>query len=661
MGVSGFTTFLDNNNYLLTDFKLRDIKLVVDGNNFYHFVYHFYQVPYVYGGDYKQFVKICSSFFKSLLLCKITPYVVFDGAYDLTDIKFKGAITRAGKKLIAASSCAHGELQKVLPLLTHEVFINVLNEFKIKHVTCNFEADKETACLAASFNCPVLTNDSDFFVCDLPGGVILLDYLDVAPRKDADNNMYMRAQLFKVQDLVKHMKLPDTPFVALFASVLGNDIVDKTVFETFLAKFTSSKGHKAKHGRKSRKISGFLKWLAGKKNIEEAINDIIGECALDKRAKLHALVRTSMSTYSVSHTSLEDVFENYEDFSNGTFKSKDCMVNKFDEECPGWFQWSLNKGDLSSRVVNLWMSNKVILQPQVEANSQVSSHLCSRRIRMLLHALVTGARKKEFREYIKVNGKLSRNIVKTNDYIIETLPSFENLPETPDLADVYVSVIPGDGSLCLKFAEEYRLVISALQYWCINTRPCEKALISLLLAVFVPEVLLKMVPFKAAEDVEDQLCEHLANTKQRNKYFDIGLVHSFNQFQSCLQSLMDLNSLLGRPLTVWNCPFNSSCLLFMHHFLQVNACNIQEYLQRLYTKVPTEGLELVLRVHSELNKHLTSSASLARVSKRSKRNRKNKKTNIVVEEMASEAEEEKEDDDYEDLENRFSILKLSCS
>lgn len=34
---------------------------------------------------------------------------------------------------------------------------------------CPFEADREIACLALQWNCPVLTNDSDFYIFDLPG------------------------------------------------------------------------------------------------------------------------------------------------------------------------------------------------------------------------------------------------------------------------------------------------------------------------------------------------------------------------------------------------------------------------------------------------------------------------------------------------------------
>lgn len=64
---------------------------------------------------------------------------------------------------------SQGRNGSVLPILTRQVFIEVLNQRKVSLVQSLAEADWDIACLAHQWRCPVLSNDSDFFIFDLPG------------------------------------------------------------------------------------------------------------------------------------------------------------------------------------------------------------------------------------------------------------------------------------------------------------------------------------------------------------------------------------------------------------------------------------------------------------------------------------------------------------
>lgn len=55
------------------------------------------------------------------------------------------------------------EYCRVMPIITRDTFIAVLMEITIPFVVCDFEADIEIANLANQFNCPVLSDDSDFY------------------------------------------------------------------------------------------------------------------------------------------------------------------------------------------------------------------------------------------------------------------------------------------------------------------------------------------------------------------------------------------------------------------------------------------------------------------------------------------------------------------
>lgn len=88
---------------------------------------------------------------------------------DLSDKKFPTLRQRLQSKIKDADSISHGRNGSVLPILTRDVFIQVLIQSGVPLVQCPAEADWEIACLAHQWNCPVLTNDSDFYIFDLPG------------------------------------------------------------------------------------------------------------------------------------------------------------------------------------------------------------------------------------------------------------------------------------------------------------------------------------------------------------------------------------------------------------------------------------------------------------------------------------------------------------
>ena len=88
---------------------------------------------------------------------------------DASDKKFSTLRQRLQSKIKEADSLAHGRHASVLPLLTSRVFVQVLSQQGVPLVQCPAEADLEIACLANEWGFPVLTNDSDFFIFDLPG------------------------------------------------------------------------------------------------------------------------------------------------------------------------------------------------------------------------------------------------------------------------------------------------------------------------------------------------------------------------------------------------------------------------------------------------------------------------------------------------------------
>lgn len=126
-----------------------------------------------HGGDYGAFEALIERFIKALRDCDITPYVVMDGGFDTSDKKFDTLLERAQSRVKKAHQAA-AENRKcgVLPRLTKLVFKQTLARLQVALAQSYGEADQQIVALANAFECPVLSNDSDFYIFSLPGGLL---------------------------------------------------------------------------------------------------------------------------------------------------------------------------------------------------------------------------------------------------------------------------------------------------------------------------------------------------------------------------------------------------------------------------------------------------------------------------------------------------------
>ena len=58
-----------------------------------------------------------------------------------------------------------------------QTFIDKLTEHSISYCVSDHEADPDIAHIAAQWECPVVSDDSDFLLYDLPGGIIFIEDL----------------------------------------------------------------------------------------------------------------------------------------------------------------------------------------------------------------------------------------------------------------------------------------------------------------------------------------------------------------------------------------------------------------------------------------------------------------------------------------------------
>ena len=205
MGIRGLSSYIQNrSSKCLKDHELQNCNVVIDGNNLVHF--SFLSCPRqnaCFGGDYNQYYDHVKDIFRLMKSCQINPIVVFDGGLDVGNRKYRTRLYRAKQKLIASIKVkpSNQHRMSVLPLLVRTVFIAVLKELKIQVVQCQFEADLDIAALARGLNCPVISNDSDFFVMDVL--VVPLSSLDLCGATKNGDGKAIRCKLFKMEDFLR--------------------------------------------------------------------------------------------------------------------------------------------------------------------------------------------------------------------------------------------------------------------------------------------------------------------------------------------------------------------------------------------------------------------------------------------------------------------------
>jgi uncharacterized protein YeeX (DUF496 family) len=199
------------------------------------------------------------------------------------------------------------------------IFIDILIKNKILFFQCNFEADYDLACLANDLKCPLLSCDSDFFIYDLKYGYISMDYMDMNVRRlkeftdQSDDYLYIPVRLYSLEKLIEiikyNLKLNSfrKELLPIFAVLLGNDYVDKSIFNSLLETFDSTNNN-LKFKKLQRNISGYavrknnhnkklLEWLSDFNTNNDCIEQILKFIKSDKHDLVKKVINDSVNEY----------------------------------------------------------------------------------------------------------------------------------------------------------------------------------------------------------------------------------------------------------------------------------------------------------------------------------------------------------------------------
>ncbi|XP_006004259.1 protein asteroid homolog 1 [Latimeria chalumnae] len=567
MGIHGLMTYVGENHQFFNDLKLKNTKIIIDGNNLYHRLYFDSGLDLQHGGDYDSFTDVVHKFFESLAVCNIQPYVVLDGGCDFTDKKLETLKQRGRDRIQAAHSISRGGGGSVLPLLSREVFKQILNKSQVPFVQCFSEADRDIVTLANQWCCPVLTLDSDFCIFDLKAGYCPLNYFqwrNICTSKET-SDCYIPARCFSIDKFCSHFSNMNKSLLPLFAVLNGNDYINLPALETFFSRVRFPIGVHSLSGRKHIRIQGLLNWLANFTDPKEAIENVVKYLPKHDRENIKELLHSSMEEYQQSDVSLEDFFQ------NGSLVSQIGMeLGIF----PEWALVALAKGQLAPFISDAVVLKRTILHVQVENMQRSSCHMSSLPIRQVIYGLLLSTNQEpslsqsptkasnkifnitEFDRFHKTLKVSSVQAAVLTEFSCQENPIWDRLPrvssserlrlllETLQVKDDVIESVPA----------ELKLPIAVTCHWLNHSDPGVKLqhLQALLLGVVYGELCSLMCNSESHTDdirmAYNQLFK-LKTRKQQKGALDIDLAHIFCQWQCCLQMGFYLNQLLRTPLT----------------------------------------------------------------------------------------------------------------
>ena len=702
MGVGGLTTFVDDNNHLLTDHRLHDTRVVIDGNNLYHFLYFYYRVSIRFGGNLDDFADYVATYFNKLHTCNIQTYVVFDGAYAIDDRKLKTVMERAKDKILSSEAICKGFRGRYIPVFAYDAFKNTLSRLGVEHVTCTFEADDQIAALANAWSCPVMSNDSDFFIFDLKGGFIVFDYINLqvlTDERQSENSdsgatekyKYLNVQIYYTKNLIDVFPSLDKSMLPLFACLYGNDVVQREYFEVFYAKakFPSLSNLAAvwtSPGRKHDKILKLLLWLDDAESMQAAKETVLKHIVADSRVdvrKVRDLLNTSIDSYSITEGYLEGYFE------TGEMK---WLVQTEPGRCelgPLWFLTAVCKGQIHTFVLNMFLLQRALLRCQIEDVKSPSAYRCAFGLRKILYSLVCGKEYTSVIEYDRHGIDYGHRSVD----LVSVLPSGRNVPhlvEIPQLAhsvklDFLLDAFDMQDHVTMKGVDnQLMLVILSIVYWVRNASPPvdELHLFSVLMCIVKIAIDLKIrgkqnavhflhkrldgCPTDVLKEAQSNLSMFTKEPGPSNLFF-VKNIHATAQFQGVLLAALELNSVL-QDVVLPPCPSDILCGTFMYNLYRNlhKRKNPKSYLAQLLGGSP-QLVSVMDQLTETISQFITKGAFAAVSGGKSKKGRKRKsrsKESALKSSGNSTDEESKElsaDHVVQLAGNRFSLLALQNS
>ena len=388
--------------------------------------------------------------------------------------------------------------------------------------------------MAQSWNCPVLGDDSDYFIFDIKAGYIPLSFFDWKAGQ-------LKASIFYRSKLASHFRIR-AELIPLLASLAGNDYVSPDALAAFYNALThtQSKDRLNRSEERFAKIANKLSQLSDSYDQQKALESVLQMISSpQKRSELRQVVELSLQEYNIKESNLLDYFK------TGAVCSS--LRTRNGHEIEQWVLRRFRSGLFSTKFMNSLTSGKCLLRVQVENCGEISANRSSFWLRQFVYGILN-----DLEEGTKETGNLPAvrewdregmtvkpsNVAPYQEGVVPGISLMPYLETTETLNFLLFALDSADTPEIGALPQDMKLFVASLRYLLNNAQPELK--MNHLLALLC-----------CCVNLQDNLKEEnvkTTNPKYSPQSFDLRAAHSFCQWQSVLRDAINLNCTLLEPV-----------------------------------------------------------------------------------------------------------------
>ena len=544
MGITGLTTLI-NKHYPPGTWRTytfrRGSRVILDGKNICYPKKQRYN--WVHGGQYGELRAYFNRFFECLKKNGIEPIVVFDGV-DYIGEKSDTKLSRKEEKI---TSIRNGLLKDghrsdgVQPLFTDIVFYEIVKENGVKLICVDGDADRDIALLANHYNCPVVADDSDYFIFTLRAGYIPIDELQW-------NDSAVTANIFRQDDFAYNFYFSSPEMMFLVPAIKGNDFMKPVISFNLKRDIDEALQEARDEGTEIQfdKTLELLFYITLFDTVEAFMTYVTRCCPQEvriieenyRKAKDLYKVGSMSEAHLIQHTNLKS--------ANGT-------------ELPDFIMQQYRNGCFATSVMVVLVQNKSTIPVVIDNPNYTSSMGIGASIRRCLYRIMAPyLAEATVLETIRCGQEFQNESVACADESLN-LPSIDNMKSLSDDDRIHVlcAAMETPPEVLAGFSRsnsKWKLVALSLLFWSRHARPTISNIKALVLCFI-----------RCSSWFNNAECPHVPLYKRNDPWLQ--LLHIFAQWKCVYYDASRLNNILMNPLE-----FMSPALLFNGELVMYFAC-----------------------------------------------------------------------------------------
>ena len=524
-------------------------KLVLDGKSISRTISSSKEFDWIYGGQYWELRDHFIRFFKGLRDSGIDPIVIFDGVdynEDKTDTKIHRK--KENVKNVFKAILNNERSGSALPIFGGIVFCETLKELGVEFIFADGDADRDTARIANHYNCPVVANDSDYFIFNLKAGYIPMDclYWDQQP---------VKAKLYERDRFVYKFYFNHNPdLIYLIPVIMGNDFMKQVDSPSLKRDIEVTK-------QRARRIGTQIneKWKYDKLEILYYIS--IFNTVTDFTKHLSKICGPGDAT-SVISKNYEKAKEMYDIeismidlMESKNLKTANCTL------VPDIIMQRYRKGLFATSVMVVIVLNKYIVPVMIDNPHDYTAMEIGKHIRKCIYMILSPylMSEPEVIETTITNEEARDERVSWTDVSHLNLPCINDVMDLNEdkRIELLCKVMKTPLEVSMTFTEsKWKLVAVSLHYWSQHAHP-DIHLIEALVLCFI----------RCSFNEKDCPSNNVPDHRRDKKWLEA--LHTFAQWSCTYYDALGLNNVLMNPL-----PFMSPAVLFNGKLVMHYACTV---------------------------------------------------------------------------------------